>query len=113
MDDRLFTGKGIHLFHLNIRSLLCKHKFDMFKEQMVNSKAYILCLSETCLKKSVTSNIINIPVYRLTCLDRDWEVNIFLFNLVFTLENTKQDRNIRSVFHLRPALGYSINLDMF
>ena len=42
---------------------------------MVNSKADIICLSETWLKKGLTSTIINIPGYRLTHLDRDWEVN--------------------------------------
>ena len=75
MDEKLFKGKGIHLFHLNIRSLFCKNKFDMFKQQMSHSDADIKCLSETWLKKGLTSNIINIPGYRLTRLDRNWIEN--------------------------------------
>ena len=66
---------GIHLFHLNIRSLFCKNKFDMFKQQMSHSDADIICLSETWLKKGLTSNTINIPGYRLTRLDRNWIEN--------------------------------------
>ena len=75
MDDILFKGKGIHLFHLNIRSLFSANKFDMFKEQMINSNADIICLSETWLKQGLTSNIINIPGYRITRQDRSWFEN--------------------------------------
>ena len=64
MDNELFKDKGIHLLHLNIRSPFCKNKFDMFKHQMVNSGADIICLSETGLRKGLMSNIINIPGYR-------------------------------------------------
>ena len=75
MDKRLFKGKGIHLYHLNIRSLYSKMKFDMFKEQMTNCNADIICLTETWLKKGLTSNVINIPGYRITRLDRNWLEN--------------------------------------
>ena len=75
MVEDMFIGKGIHLLHLNIRSLFCKNKFDMFKEQMSNSKADIICLSETWLKEGLTTNIVNIPGYRMTRLDRNWLEN--------------------------------------
>ena len=75
MDNILFKNKGIHLFHLNIRSLFSKNKFDMFKQQMIDSNTDIICLSETWLKPELTDNILNIPGYKLVRFDRNWEEN--------------------------------------
>ena len=61
--------------HLNIRSLYSKNKFDMFKQQMSTSNLGVICVSETWLKQAMPSNIINIPNYTITRLDRSWEEN--------------------------------------
>ena len=75
MNNLKFDNKGIHLVHLNIRSLFCRNKFEMFKQQMIHSNIDIMCLSETWLKEGLTSNILDIPGYRLSRLDRNWMEN--------------------------------------
>ena len=72
MDNLKFNEKGIHLVHLNIRSLFGRNKFDMFKQQLMNSNIDVMCLSETWLKEGLTSNILEIPGYRLARFDRNW-----------------------------------------
>ena len=75
IDDNIFSNKGFHLMHLNIRSLFCKNKFDMFKQQMIDSCIDVVCISETWLKNGLHSNYVNIPNYKLTRLDRSWSEN--------------------------------------
>ena len=75
MDNLILNSKGTHLMHLNIRSLFCKNKFDMFKQQMLNSDIDVITLSETWLKEALTSNILDIPGYRLARMDRNWSKN--------------------------------------
>ena len=75
MSYSVFKEKGFHLMHQNIRSLFCKNKFDMFKQQMSLADISVICLSETWLKKGLPSNVINIPNYSITRLDRSWEEN--------------------------------------
>ena len=65
-NTKLFDTKGIHILHLNIRSQFCKNKFDIFKQQMMESGTDIICLSETWLKRNLFSNFVNIPNYNLT-----------------------------------------------
>ena len=71
-NNSLFNSKGLHILHLNIRSLFCKNKYDMFKQQMVNSKCDIICLSETWFKQGLSSNYVHIPNYNLIRLDLAW-----------------------------------------
>ena len=54
---------------------MSKNKFDMFKYQMTNSGTDIICLSETWLNDALTTNILDIPGYRLARLDRSWREN--------------------------------------
>ena len=75
MNNMLFNEKGIHLMHLNIRSLFCKNKFDMFKQQMSYSNIDVICISETWLREGLTSNILDIPGFRLLRMDRNWSEN--------------------------------------
>ena len=72
MDKSLFNNKGLNIMHLNIRSLFCKNKFEMFKNQMCNSGSQIICLSETWLKSSMRSSYIDIENYNVSRLDRNW-----------------------------------------
>ena len=67
--------KRFHLMHLNIRSLFSKNKFDIFKQQMIESDLYIISLSKTWLKIELHSNFVNIPGYKLLRLDRNWSEN--------------------------------------
>ena len=71
MDDKL-NNKGLNLVHLNIRSLFCKNKFDMFKQQLLNSNVNVLGISETWLKKELPSDIININGFNINRNDRSW-----------------------------------------
>ena len=51
MIDLNFEGvKGLHLIGINMRSLYSAGKFDMFSQQVRDSKAHVFCLSETWLK---------------------------------------------------------------
>ena len=75
INNEYFKTKGFHLMHLNIRSLFCKNKFDMFKQQMFDSNIDIVGLSETWLKEGIHSNYVNIPNYSLQRLDRNWSEN--------------------------------------
>ena len=75
IDKEIFNKKGFHLMHLNIRSLFCKNKFNMFQQQMSKSNIDIICLSETWLKNGIHSNYVNIPSYNLSRLDRNWSDN--------------------------------------
>ena len=70
-----FDVKGFHIMHLNIRSLFCRNKYDMFKQQMIDSGLDVICLSETWLKRGMHSNYINIPGYNITRVDRGWSEN--------------------------------------
>ena len=47
----------------------------MFKQQMLNNNIDVFCISETWLRESLTSNILDIPVYRIYRLDRHWSEN--------------------------------------
>ena len=76
MDNyKLFKDKGFHLMHLNIRSLFSKNKFDMFKQQMIDSGIDVICLTETWLKGGINSNFVNIPNFNLIRNDRNWSEN--------------------------------------
>ena len=75
MNNLNLDKKGIHLVHLNMRSLYCRNKFDMFKQQLLNSNIDVFCISESWLRESLTSNIIDIPGYKLSRLDRNWSEN--------------------------------------
>ena len=75
IDGNTFSQKGLHLMHLNIRSLFCKNKFDMFNQQIINSGIDVIGLSETWLKNVVHANYINIHGYNLLRLDRNWSEN--------------------------------------
>ena len=72
MNNLSFKKKGLNIMHLNIRSLFCKNKFDMFKQQMHDSGVQIICLSETWLKRSMQSSYIEIENYDVCRLDRNW-----------------------------------------
>ena len=63
-----FEQRGIHIGHLNIRSLW--NKFDVFREQLINSKIDCLTLREKWLNANTPDTILSIPGYNLFRLDR-------------------------------------------
>ena len=63
-----FDLRGIHITHLNIRSLW--NKIDVFRQQLLNSNIDCMTLSETWLNSNVPDNIISLPGYNLYRLDR-------------------------------------------
>ena len=66
-------NKGIHLAHLNIRSLMSK--FDVVRQLISNSGLDIFSMSETWLNESMSSNLLNVPGYTCIRHDRNWLEN--------------------------------------
>ena len=66
------NNKGLNIVHLNMRSLFCKNKFEMFKQQLMESNIHVLGISETWLKKDLPSDLLNIKGYDIIRNDRNW-----------------------------------------
>ena len=64
--------KGIHLVHMNVRSLGDVKKIDSLKLQIGNSKAHIVGISESWLNESIPSSLLTVNSYNLSRLDRQW-----------------------------------------
>ena len=65
----VFHKRGIHILHLNIRSLLSK--IDELRYIAIKSKATIICITETWLDETVWDPEISIPEYnQVFCLGR-------------------------------------------
>ena len=72
--DEIKNSKGMHMAHLNIRSLT--NKWENFKIHFMNSNIYILGLSETCLNASLPSELFNLSDnYTFYRNDRSWRDN--------------------------------------
>ena len=77
MDDILHTGnygKGLHIAHLNVRSMFGGHRFDMLKQQIGSSGVGIFTLSETWLNETVPNELLEIDGYDCVRADRTWGV---------------------------------------
>ena len=68
----VFHKRGIHILHLNIRSLLSK--IDELRYIAIKSRATVICITETWLDETVWDPDISIPEYKLLRKDRnrDW-----------------------------------------
>ena len=74
MSNTEFKGiKGIHITHLNVRSLL--HKIDSFRIFLDDSNISIATLSETWLSEAIPDSLVNIPGYTLLRNDRKTKSN--------------------------------------
>ena len=62
------TTKGLHLTHLNTRSIT--KRWDTLKHQVATSGIHVFTVSETWLKPATTNNMLNIPGYKFERLDR-------------------------------------------
>ena len=66
------VGRGLHLAHLNVRSLLGRGRADLVKHQISNSGYDIFTLSETWLTEAIPDPILKIQGYNLARSDRNW-----------------------------------------
>ena len=65
-------GRGLHIAHLNVRSLMGGHTFDMTKHQIKESGIDIFTLSETWLTEAIPNKTVAIDGYSMVRLDRNW-----------------------------------------
>ena len=65
--------KGVHLAHLNIRSLW--NKIDVLRQTIKDSCIDMISLSETWLTSPLNTNQIDIPGYTCIRYDRTWIEN--------------------------------------
>ena len=65
--------KGLHLAHLNIRSLW--NKIDVVRQLIKESGIHMFSLSETWLNTAMNTSMIDIPGYSCIRLDRAWTEN--------------------------------------
>ena len=69
--DDIKDSKGIHIAHLNVRSLI--NKWDTFKVHFNDSNLHIIGLSETWLNDKIPSNLLELSHdYVLLRNDRKW-----------------------------------------
>ena len=68
----LNLGKGLHIAHLNVRSLLGGHKFDMLKHQIMESGIQVFTLSESWLTEAIPDKVIKVEGFDSIRLDRRW-----------------------------------------
>ena len=72
--DEIRNLKGLHMAHLNVRSLA--NKWDNVKANFMNSGIHILTFSETWLHNQLASNLFQLSNdYTLLRLDRNWNDN--------------------------------------
>ena len=65
-------SKGLRMVHLNTRSLLGGHKFEMVRHQIEGSGVDIFTISESWLTKAVPDRVVECMNYNIVRLDRNW-----------------------------------------
>ena len=69
--NEIKDSKGIHLAHMNVRSLM--NKWDMFKAQFATSNIHIIGISETWLNEKLPTDLYNLSNdYVFIRNDRTW-----------------------------------------
>ena len=66
------AGKGLNIAHLNVRSIMGGHKFEMVRNQIENSNIDIFTISESWLTKAVPDRVVECMNYNTVRLDRSW-----------------------------------------
>ena len=74
LDDILIPrpGKGLNIAHLNVRSLLGGHRWDLISNQISSYDLEVFSLSETWLTEAIPSRQVHIQNYSIARLDRSW-----------------------------------------
>ena len=70
--DDLNLGKGLHIAHLNVRSLIGGHKFDTLRYQIRTCGIQVFTISESWLSKAIPDKTIEIVGFNLVRADRSW-----------------------------------------
>ena len=65
-------GKGVNLAHLNVRSLMGGHKFEMVRNEIESSNADVFSVSESWLSKAIPDRVVEYMNYNVIRLDRNW-----------------------------------------
>ena len=65
-------GKGLNVAHLNVRSLLGGHKFEMVRNQIESSNIDVFTISESWLTKAIPDRVVECMNYCTVRLDRKW-----------------------------------------
>ena len=72
--DDIKNAKGLHITHLNVRSIM--NKWDAFKMQFNESNISILGISETWLNDKIPSNLLTLSnEFTFLRNDRKWSEN--------------------------------------
>ena len=71
--DKLMEAKGMHIAHLNARSI--PNKWEMLKMNVMSTNLHILGISETWLNESLPDELYRLPNYHLLRNDRNWRDN--------------------------------------
>ena len=66
------VGKGLNIAHLNVRSIMGGHKFEMVRNQIEKSNIDVFTISESWLSKAVPDRVIECMNYNVVRLDRGW-----------------------------------------
>ena len=70
--DNQYPRKGLHIAHMNVRSLLGGHKFDALKHQIRSSGIEVFSVSESWLTEAIPDKSIEIQGYSSVRWDRSW-----------------------------------------
>ena len=68
-------GKGLHIAHLNVRSILGINRFDMLLNQIESSEISIFTMSETWLTEAIPDKYVSVDQYDVIRLNRGWSSN--------------------------------------
>ena len=69
-QDKSKWGRGLHLAHLNVCSLLGKNKSDLINTQLADSGMDVFTLSETWLTEAIPNSMVDLPNYTIIRHDR-------------------------------------------
>ena len=98
--DSFFSSKGLHILHLNVRSLL--KKMTDIRLLFKSNKVGILCFTETFLDSSINDSEINVDNYTVVRRDRNRNgggVCIYVrSDIVFNIRSDLDHEHIEAVW---------------
>ena len=98
LNSAMYGYQGLHICHLNVRSLL--NKLHEIKKFLKNKNVQILTISESWLADSINSNEVYIEGYNLFRQDRSYKIN---------KKNKKNKRAGGLCFYIRDDIVVDIN----
>ena len=73
ISSNLYGKQGIHICHLNVRSIV--NKLSQIKSLLKNSNIHFLGISESWCNEKITNNELAIENYNLVRQDRNFKAN--------------------------------------